>query len=111
MHPAGLAAFERRSEERSGVYSFEQGELALPDGYEDRLRANPAAAAFWEVATPSYRKAVTSWVRDGKQEATREKRLAQLIDDCANGRLVPPQRYGTTPKWVERAARAAREAT
>lgn len=111
MHPAGLAAFERRSAERSGIYSFEQGELTLPDGYEDRLLANPAAAAFWQVATPSYRKTVTSWVLDGKQEATREKRLAQLIEDSANGRLVPPLRYGAAPKWVERAAQAAREAT
>ena len=63
------------------------------------------------MATPSYRKTVTSWVLDGKQEATREKRLAQLIEDSANGRLVPPLRYGAAPKWVERAAQAAREAT
>jgi uncharacterized protein YdeI (YjbR/CyaY-like superfamily) len=107
MHPAGLAAFERRSEERSGIYSFEQGEVSLPEGYEQRLRADPAAGAFWDAATPSYRKVATSWVVGGKQEATREKRLAQLIDDSAHGRLIPSQRYGTTPKWVERAAQAA----
>jgi uncharacterized protein YdeI (YjbR/CyaY-like superfamily) len=110
MHPAGLAAFERRSEERSGIYAFEQGELSLPDGYAARLRATPAAAAFWDAATPYYRKVATSWVLSGKQEATREKRLAQLIDDSAHGRLIPSQRYGGTPKWMERAARAAREA-
>jgi uncharacterized protein YdeI (YjbR/CyaY-like superfamily) len=110
MHPAGVAAFGRRSDARSGVYSFEQDELALPPPFEERLRDDPAAAAFWDVATPTYRKVVTAWVLDGKQEATREKRLAQLIDDSAHGRLVPPQRYGSEPKWVERAARAAREA-
>jgi uncharacterized protein YdeI (YjbR/CyaY-like superfamily) len=111
MRPAGVAAFEKRSDARSGIYSFEQGELALPAGYEERVRANAAAAAFWDAATPAYRKAVTAWVLDAKQEATRDKRLAQLIDDCAHGRLVPPQRYGAQPKWAERAARAAREAT
>ena len=42
-----------------------------------------------------------------KQEATRERRLAQLIDDSAAGRVVSFQRYGETPKWVERAAAAA----
>jgi hypothetical protein len=73
--------------------------------------ADPAAVAFWEVATPSYRKAVTAWILSAKQEQTREKRLAQLIDDSASGRLVPPMRYGTIPKWVDRAAVAAREAS
>jgi uncharacterized protein YdeI (YjbR/CyaY-like superfamily) len=110
MHPAGVAAFERRGDARSGVYSFEQGDLSLPPSFAERLRADAAAAAFWDVATPSYRKIVTAWVLDAKQEATREKRLAQLIDDSAHGRLVPPQRYGTEPKWLERAAQAARHA-
>ena len=34
----------------------------------------------------------------------------QLVEDCAAGRLIPSQRYGTQPKWVERAAEAARAA-
>jgi uncharacterized protein YdeI (YjbR/CyaY-like superfamily) len=110
MRPAGLAAFERRSEERSGIYSFEQGEISLPQEHDERLRAVPAASAFWDAATPSYRRVVASWVLGAKQDATREKRLAQLIDDSAHGRLIPSQRYGSTPKWVERAAQAAREA-
>jgi hypothetical protein len=42
-----------------------------------------------------------------KQEATRDKRLAELIEDCAAGRLVKFQRYGTPPAWVARAAAAA----
>lgn len=111
MRPAGIAAFERRRADRSGVYSFEQEDLVLPDEYERRLLADPAAVAFWEVATPSYRKVVTAWILSAKQEQTREKRLAQLIDDSASGRLVPPMRYGTIPKWVDRAAAAAREAS
>ncbi len=45
-----------------------------------------------------------------KQQATREKRINQLIDDCANGRLIPSQRYGSPPKWVARAAEAAQDA-
>ena len=45
-----------------------------------------------------------------KQEATRDKRMAQLVEDSAAGRLIPSQRYGTQPKWVERAAEAARAA-
>ena len=71
---------------------------------------NPAAAAFWEVATPGYRKLVVNWVLTAKQEKTRDARMAQLVADCAAGLLVKPQRYGTPPTWVARAAAAAREA-
>lgn len=110
MRPAGIAAFERRKPERSGIYAYEAGR-ELSEAQRARLLANPAAAAFWEVATASYRRVAENWVATAKREDTREKRLAQLIDDSAHGRLIPSQRYGTSPKWVERAAAAAAAAT
>ena len=110
MHPAGIAAFERRRDDRSAVYSHENPEQQLPPEYASRLAADAAASAFWDAATPAYRRQVTHWVLTAKQEATRERRLAQLIDDSAAGRLVPPLRFGTTPKWAERAAEAAEAA-
>jgi hypothetical protein len=42
-----------------------------------------------------------------KQEKTRDSRAATLVEDCAAGRLVKGQRYGTEPTWVARAAAAA----
>ena len=102
MRPAGLAAFANRRDERTGVYSYEQGDLDLPEGYAAQLRADPRAAHFWDAATPSYRKLATHWVLSAKQEATRDRRLAELVADCAAGRLVKPQRYGTEPAWVAR---------
>ena len=103
MHPAGLAAFARRRDDRSGVYAYETRDREWPAEYEALLRANPTASAFWDAATPSYRKLATNWVVTAKQEATRDKRMAQLVDDCANLRLIPSQRYGTEPAWVRRA--------
>ncbi|GAA2042498.1 YdeI/OmpD-associated family protein [Agromyces tropicus] len=111
MHPAGTAAFERRREDRSAIYSHENPELALPPEFAARLAADAAASAFWEAATAGYRRQVVHWVLTAKQEATRERRLAQLIEESAAGRLVPFQRYGEEPKWVARAAGAARAAT
>ncbi len=35
MRPAGLAAFEKRTDDRTGVYSFERENAALPPEYED----------------------------------------------------------------------------
>ncbi len=102
MTPAGLTAYDLRREDRTGTYSFEQGDLTLPTGYAERLAAEPAAAAWWAGATPGYRKVCTHWVLSATQEATREKRLRQLIEDSAAGRLIPSQRYGIEPAWVAR---------
>ena len=110
MQPSGLAAFERRRADRSGIYAYENRERELPSHYAAQLAAHPAATAFWEVATPSYRKLAVNWVVTAKQEKTRDARMAQLVDDCAAGRMIPSQRYGVEPKWVERAAAAAEAA-
>lgn len=108
MQPSGLAAFERRRPERSGIYAYENRERVLDPPYAAALAADPAASAFWELATPSYRKLAVTWVMTAKQEATRDARAAQLVADSAAGQLIKSQRYGIQPKWVERAAEAAR---
>jgi len=106
MRPAGLAAYERRSPERSGVYSFENSHELTAD--EDAaLTADAAAHAFWQVATPSYRRICATWLHGAKREQTRDARLATLVADCAAGRLIPSQRYGTPPAWLTRASAAA----
>jgi uncharacterized protein YdeI (YjbR/CyaY-like superfamily) len=106
MHPAGLAAFEARRQDRIGVYSFEAEATELPSAYLARLEADPRAAAFWAAATPSYRHVASHWVVSAKQEATRDRRIEQLVADSAAGQLIPSQRYGTEPVWVTK-ARAA----
>ncbi len=102
MRPAGLAAFAKRREDRSGIYAYETRDLAWLEHHEALLRANDRAAAFWDAATPSYRKVATNWVVTAKREATRDARMAQLVDDCAQLRLIPSQRYGAEPAWVRR---------
>jgi len=110
MTEAGLAAYARRRDDRTGIYSHENPDQALPPEWAARVAANPAASAFLDAATPTYRRQTTHWVLQAKQEATRERRLQQLIDDSAAGVLVPFQRYGEVPKWVARAAEAAQAA-
>lgn len=102
MRPAGIAAFERRSRHRTGIYAYENEHRAWPEHYEASLRANATAAAFWDGATSSYRKIAASWVVSAKQEVTRDRRMAQLVDDCAHLRLIKTQRYGIEPSWVAR---------
>ncbi|WP_114424052.1 YdeI/OmpD-associated family protein [Nocardioides houyundeii] len=107
MHPAGLAAFQRRQADRSGIYSFETGnDDQLPPVMQSRLEETPPAADFWAAGTPSYRRTVVSWVTSAKREATVAKRLAELVEACSKGRLVKFQQYGEEPAWA-RKARAA----
>ena len=102
MRPAGLAAFERRREDRSGVYAYENRDRVWSPEFEALLRADETASTFWDAATASYRKVATNWVVTAKQESTRRRRMAQLVDDCTHLRLIPSQRYGDEPAWVRR---------
>jgi uncharacterized protein YdeI (YjbR/CyaY-like superfamily) len=93
MRPAGLKAFEARKEDHTGVYSFEQGEEAkLTEEFEARLRTDPAAWQYWQARPPGYRRTATHWVMSAKREETRERRLNQLIEDCASGQHIKPLR-------------------
>jgi uncharacterized protein YdeI (YjbR/CyaY-like superfamily) len=91
--PAGLAAFERRTDDRTAIYSYEQRRAAkLDPEQERRLRADERANAFFETQPPSYRRAAIHWVTSAKKPETRERRLAQLIECSAAGEPVPPLR-------------------
>lgn len=95
MTPAGLKAFEARKANRSGIYSYEQRTAELPPEYEKGLKANRAAWTFFQAQPASYRKAAMWWIVSAKQEATRLKRLAQLIDLSAHSQLIPQFRRRT----------------
>jgi uncharacterized protein YdeI (YjbR/CyaY-like superfamily) len=92
MRPAGLAAFERRQDDKTGVYSFERENAVLPPEYEERLRADEAAAAYFDAKAPWYRRTAVHWVMSAKREETRERRLTQLIEDSAAGADIKPLR-------------------
>jgi uncharacterized protein YdeI (YjbR/CyaY-like superfamily) len=106
MHPAGIAAYERRTAARTGVYSHENPNEPAADQVA-ALAADAAAQAFWDAATPSYRRAVTHWIAQAKRDDTRARRIAELVASSASGELVSFQRYGDRPAWLARAAAAA----
>jgi uncharacterized protein YdeI (YjbR/CyaY-like superfamily) len=95
MRPAGLAAFERRSEAKTAIYAYEQdGTPELGEAFERQFRAEPAAWAYFQSRPPWYRRNAIWWVTSAKREATKQSRLATLIADSAQGRtikrLTPP---------------------
>jgi uncharacterized protein YdeI (YjbR/CyaY-like superfamily) len=91
MRPAGLRAFALRTEERTGVYSFERNRAAkLTPEQERALRKNRKAVAFFEAQAPWYRRTAIHWVISAKREETRERRLKQLIADSEAKRTIGP---------------------
>jgi uncharacterized protein YdeI (YjbR/CyaY-like superfamily) len=89
MWPAGLAAFEARREDRSGIYSYEQRDKAVfPPAFEERFRARKKAWAWFEAQPKGYRQTTIRWVMTAKREETRERRLQTLIEDAAAGRRI-----------------------
>jgi uncharacterized protein YdeI (YjbR/CyaY-like superfamily) len=98
MHPAGVMAFEGRTEQKTGIYSYEQRHEARLDAtFGRQLRANKKAWSFFQDQAPSYRQACVVWVMSAKKEETRQRRLATLIDSSAKGRTVPPLTRPTKP--------------
>jgi uncharacterized protein YdeI (YjbR/CyaY-like superfamily) len=89
MHPAGLKAFQARSEDKTAIYAYEQrDEAKLPVEFEERFRLQSKAWDFFQGQAPWYRRTATRWVTGAKREETRERRLATLIEDSANGRTI-----------------------
>ena len=99
MKPAGLKAFEKRRENKSGIYSYEQrDQIELSEAETTAFKANLKAWDFFESQPGSYRKAVLWWIVSAKKDETRAKRVATLIDDCANGQRIKQFTYGAKPK-------------
>jgi uncharacterized protein YdeI (YjbR/CyaY-like superfamily) len=88
MHAAGLRAFETRRPAQPGTYTYETRPADLPAELADVFRTNATGWAFWCEQTPGYRKSMTWWIVSAKQEQTRMRRLAALIDESAAGRRI-----------------------
>jgi uncharacterized protein YdeI (YjbR/CyaY-like superfamily) len=87
MQPAGLAAFARRREDRTGVYSFDRKEAwALPPEWQARVDR----MAYFAARPPWYRRAAIHWVMSAKREETRQRRFDELLRASAEERPVGP---------------------
>jgi uncharacterized protein YdeI (YjbR/CyaY-like superfamily) len=81
MADAGRAAFAKRSEAKSAIYSYENKPEDLPPDDQKRFRANKKAWKFFSEQPPGYRRTALYWVLSAKKE--------ELIADSAAGRRLP----------------------
>jgi len=96
MAKAGREAFEARTPDRTGVYSFEQRPTRLGRAQVAVFRQNRRAWAYFQKEAPWYQRTSSFWVLSAKREDTRRKRLALLIECSANGQRIPPLRRSST---------------
>ena len=94
MKPAGLAAYKKKEESNSKIYSFEQRTVKFTSQYERVFKKNKTAWNNFQSQPPYYRKTVTHWVMSAKQEETRLKRLKRLIKDSESGLKIKEMRRG-----------------
>lgn len=84
MRPAGIAAFEKRTEDKSAIYAYENKPTEFPAVFEKLFRANEKAWEFFEKQPNGYKKTMMYWVLSAKQEATQKNRLEKLIFESEN---------------------------
>lgn len=88
MQPRGLEAFDKRDPARSGIYSFENRPKRFAPALDRRFRTNTKAWAFFQAQPPGYRRLMIFMVMSAKQDETKERRLARLIEASANQRRL-----------------------
>ena len=94
MKPGGFELFNLRKEEKSRIYNYENAAVEFEKSYEKKLKTNKKAWEYFQSTPPSYRKVTTRWVMSAKQEATRLKRLNELITSSANNQKIKAMNYG-----------------
>lgn len=60
--------------------------LAMPDDLRSALDAVPAAASAFAAFPPGARREYIEWAIEAKQPATRARRIAQTVEQCAEGK-------------------------
>jgi uncharacterized protein YdeI (YjbR/CyaY-like superfamily) len=88
MMPAGIEAFNKRKEEKSKVYSFENGNKEFSPALDKEFKKHKAARDFFLKQAPSYRKMIVHWVMSAKREETRFARLEKMIKHSEEGKRV-----------------------
>ena len=86
--PQGLAAYEKRSDSRSRIYSYENKPEKLDEALENHFKEHPKAWEFFMDQSLSYKKTTMFFVMSGKQEATRISRLEKLIEASEAGKRL-----------------------
>ena len=88
MQPAGMAAFEKRDEKRSAIYSYERSGAAFEGETLAEFMADEKAWAYYQSQPTWYRRTSAFWVVSAKKPETRARRLATLSANSRRGERI-----------------------
>jgi len=82
IHPAGQAMIDlaKKTGTWTAMDKVENG--IIPPDLQAAFDRNPLAFDNYNDFAPGYRKGYLSWLHQAKREATREKRILQIIEFC-----------------------------
>lgn len=89
IRPAGRAAFERKTAERTGKASYEAPPSQFTPAQRAELMKNKTAYAHWKRQPDGYRRTVRHWVRTAKKEETRERRWKLFLEHAEQDKRLP----------------------
>ena len=84
--PAGLAVIEAAKADGSWSALDAVEALTEPPDLTAALDAVPAARTSWDAFPRSTKRMLLEWVGSAKTDATRSKRLAEIVSEAAEGR-------------------------
>lgn len=88
VKPMGIEAFNKRKENKSGIYIHENESAVLKPTYEKKFKANKKAWEFFQKQAPFYKKLMIGRIMNAKQEATQIKRLEATIAASNEGKRI-----------------------
>lgn len=83
MHKSGLKIIEigKQNGSWSALDAVEKG--IIPKDLQTEFDKNPDALKNYQTFAPSYQKSYLYWLNQAKREATRQKRIAEIVQLCA----------------------------
>jgi uncharacterized protein YdeI (YjbR/CyaY-like superfamily) len=90
MKAAGLAAFERRDEDRTRRHHAARDTPALDPASLRALKTDKKAYANFQALPPGRKRLYTFWIASAKRDDTRAKRLAVVLERCRAGTRIDP---------------------
>lgn len=86
MAPAGLASLEAAKQNSTWTLLDDVEALRLPADLAQPLAARPLAASYFENLSRTDKRSLLQWLALAKRPATRQKRIAEIVDLAAQQR-------------------------
>jgi uncharacterized protein YdeI (YjbR/CyaY-like superfamily) len=89
VHKKGFEVFDKKTVEKSKVYSYERKNVKLSKEFENEIKKNKIAWEYFNKLPPSAKHLTIYWVMSAKREETQKSRLKILIESSEQNLRIP----------------------